>query len=954
MKRRTAWLAVCVLACLLNPSFRRILADDTIAPAEALATADQLCLSGNYAEAAEQYAQVAAARPVDAALGLARCQESTGRREQAADTLSAALEDHPREAALHAELARLAFERGDYETADAAVTVALGIDEDQLQARWIAAQLLTAAGKLDEADRAHKWLVDYYNQQVAVTDPEDMQWIGLAAAQFARWNRLGDQFKFLVNELYPDALNAEPAYWRAHLDAGRLFLEKYNQADASRELRAALRLNPQAAEVHAALGELAMQRFDMDDARRSILAALELNPQLLEAHQLKSDLAAANFHIDEAIEILDEALRLNPRSEETLARLAAAYVSRDGLSVDEDIDETPLGKLLAEVNARNPHAGVFYYRLAASLEQQRRFTAAERFFEEALERMPQLVGPRAGLGMLYMRLGEEDKARKLLDESFDVDRYNVRASNMLKVLEVLEDYAVLETEHFVIKFDRTQDELLARYAADYLENEVYPELTAKFGFEPAGKSLFEIFNRARNTDGHGWFSARMVGLPYIGTVGACAGKVVALASPGGMPKKYNWGRVLKHEFVHVLNLEQTNFNIPHWYTEALAVINEGYPRPQVWNDLLIQRVPRDELFNLDTINLGFVRPGSGLDWHMAYCQAELYAEYMLQTFGDDALAKMLDAYHDNLTTRVALRRSFDIEQEEFEAGYRDFLRTVVAGLSARPKPAEMSLGELERAVRDDPENPDLLARLAHEYVARRAYPKARKLAEQALEIAPGHQHATYVIARIHLVVGETQKAIELLAKCLDRESPQENALSLLAGMKLKAKAYDEAAELYALGAKHDPSADRWLSALAKVHLTAGNDRELFGVLEQLALRDTDDFTVRKKLAQLALAAEDFPAAARWASQAIQIDVQDADVHRQLAQALTGSQDYARAIEEYEVAVELAPDELALRLLLAETCVKADQQEKAQAALEELLNKDPDFPGAKPLLESIGP
>ena len=33
---------------------------------------------------------------------------------------------------------------------------------------------------------------------------------------------------------------------------------------------------------------------------------------------------------------------------------------------------------------------------------------------------------------------------------------------------------MIETEHFVIKFDRGQDELLARYAARYLEEEVYP------------------------------------------------------------------------------------------------------------------------------------------------------------------------------------------------------------------------------------------------------------------------------------------------------------------------------------------------------------------------------------------------------------------------------------------------------------------------------------------------
>ena len=240
-------------------------------------------------------------------------------------------------------------------------------------------------------------------------------------------------------------------------------------------------------------------------------------------------------------------------------------------------------------------------------------------------------------------------------------------------------YATIETEHFVIKFDRAQDELLAEYAAKYLEDEVYPQLVKKFGFQPEGKSLFEIFSRAKNTDGHGWFSARMVGLPYIGTVGACAGRMVAMQSPNDARQKFNWSRVLRHEFVHVVNLQQTHFNIPHWFTEALAVQNEGFPRPPQWNDLLAERVSKGKLYNLDTINSGFIRPKSSDDWAMAYCQAELYAEYMLDRFGADALAKMLAAYADNENTRTVIHRSFGIDQAEFERGYVEYLQKVAAG-----------------------------------------------------------------------------------------------------------------------------------------------------------------------------------------------------------------------------------------------------------------------------------
>ena len=105
----------------------------------------------------------------------------------------------------------------------------------------------------------------------------------------------------------------------------------------------------------------------------------------------------------------------------------------------------------------------------------------------------------------------------------------------------------------------------------------------------------------------------------------------------------------------MITLQQTEFNIPHWYTEALAVESEGFPRPQEWNRLLLERVPkRTKLLNLDTINLGFIRPNEADDRQMAYCQAQLYARYMLKRFGEDALIKMLMAYRRGLTTDRAI------------------------------------------------------------------------------------------------------------------------------------------------------------------------------------------------------------------------------------------------------------------------------------------------------------
>ena len=74
--------------------------------------------------------------------------------------------------------------------------------------------------------------------------------------------------------------------------------------------------------------------------------------------------------------------------------------------------------------------------------------------------------------------------------------------------------------------------------------------------------------------------------------------------------------------------------------------------------MLLERVPaRSKLLNLDTINLGFIRPNEPDDRQMAYCQAQLYARYMLKRFGADALIKMLDGLPPGPDDRPGDRRN---------------------------------------------------------------------------------------------------------------------------------------------------------------------------------------------------------------------------------------------------------------------------------------------------------
>lgn len=350
---------------------------------------------------------------------------------------------------------------------------------------------------------------------------------------------------------------------------------------------------------------------------------------------------------------------------------------------------------------------MFWFELGERLEDRRYFEDAEKCYLEASKLRASLPGPSNSLGLLYMRLGKEKEARPLLDQGFKNDPFNVRVSNMRKVLGHLDKYETLKTKHYELRYDPKHDAPLARYMAEYLE-EVHKDLAAKFDYNPTGPILVELFNN------HEMFSGRTIALPDLHTIGACTGRMIAMVSPHGrgIRQPFNWGRVIRHELVHIFNLEQTHFLVPHWLTEGLAVNNEGFPRPQVWNQLLLERVPAGDLLNLDTVDLGFIRPRTPMEWQLAYCQSQLYVQYLEATYGKKAVGELLAAYSDGLGTAEALQKACKVDKETFEKGYKEHLQKTVQGLKTKPPEKRKTLAKLKQEYEKNPDDLEVIAALA--------------------------------------------------------------------------------------------------------------------------------------------------------------------------------------------------------------------------------------------------
>ena len=928
-------------------------APDRAAAPDGIAKARTLWQTGKYAEALEAYdaqrldkANRTVAAQARIALGRAECLASQGEPERAIAALIPPALWPRTQPDVWARLADLQFEHGRWELAEAAARRAIQADPDHLRAHWVLGRLDEARGRREQALATYKWFVDLYNgrRDQLRKDADALVMIGQAAERYyrarARGEDLADELNNVINEIYEGALAADPNCWQAAWHEGRLFLAGYRERSAKQELFRALRINPQAAEVIVTLGQADLQGYKLADGRRKARQALEVNPRYAPAHILLADLNISDERFDDALAAARKAAAEDPRDEEALARLAAA----------ERLLVRPVGAAAAEAIAlaNNPRPATFYAWLGERLADRRKYHSAERAFLLAIAADPERADAPIGLGMLYMQVGREEEARSLFAAAFAADPFNVRADNMMKVLKRLAPYRATETAHFRVLYDEKADALHGKYMARFLES-VYDGLVKRFGYEPPGRTQIEVLIN------HETFSGRTTGLPFIPTVGACTGKVVALASPRSSRRPFNWSRVLVHEVTHVITLQQTEFNIPHWYTEALAVESEGTPRPQPWNQMLLERVPARKLLNLDTINLGFIRPKEPEERQLAYCQAQLYAQYMVRRFGADAQIKLLNAYRLGLTTDRAIKASFGVEKADFEAGFLTFLDGVVKTIRTRvDDEKKVTFSELERQLEARPDDPDLNARMAYEHFARRDYKEARPFADKALKAKPHHPLASYVKARLLSAIGDDSAALALLEPALDEARPDERIIDFLAELQMKAGKLDEAERLFELARKDDPYHSKWIAGLARVHLRQKDAAKLLNDLAMLAANDADDLDVRKTLAEYHLKLGHPDQAEKWATECLYIQVYDPSNHVALADALLAQKKHAEAVEEYRIALDLKakpPNDIKVRLARAQAGL--GRPDAAKATLDAVLKADPDHPEAKALREELG-
>jgi tetratricopeptide (TPR) repeat protein len=576
-------------------------------------------------------------------------------------------------------------------------------------------------------------------------------------------------------------------------------------AAAVEEVEAALALNPHYQPALILFGEIQLSRFGFAEVEAVVAKLRRIDPASREADVLEARALLKQRRPDLAPVVIRRLLASNANSREALMLQAAAQAMR----LEDEAAAATLARL--DADAPNDHRG--HLAVGQFLAVTRQYERAADALREAVARAPWAVDPRKELGEVLAQAGLEPEAIATLREARRLDPFDARVKNYLQLLEEIAGYARIATRHFEVRHAHAGDDahpavdVVASVVAERLDP-MHAELSADYrGFTPAVPTSIQIYPT------HDRFSVRVAGDPYVGTVGACTGPVIALVAPRGGKDTlgaFDWERVMRHEYVHTLTLGMTDNRIWHWYTEGLAVRAEQAPPRQVFLDLIGQATREGELFPLEGLTWGFVRPRKPTDRTLAYAQSWLVCEYLVETHGEEVLLQLLDACAAGLTEREAWPEVLDQTPEQFDRAFASHMREVVA-----------EWGHDEASTRQYA----AVMQLATAALRERDYPKAVESLLAAREIRPLDELPLRRLAACYLQLDRPAEAADALAELARRSTEDGRFATRAARLYLETDQPARALEMATL-ANYAASYERASHELLREAAEAAGETEL--------------------------------------------------------------------------------------------------------------------------------
>ncbi len=242
----------------------------------------------------------------------------------------------------------------------------------------------------------------------------------LACAVTILWNGAGSS-QYLRRGLISLAIFV-PVFFE--IGATRNYLAVWK--DSETLYRHMIRLAPDAAVPYFESGCTLREQGRMAQARREFRLAVDLNPRYPQAHNNLAKVLELKGDIDGAIRHFRAALKLKP-DHESHFNLAGAYIRARQT-------ETAVDHYKKAIAIKNDYH-LAHNNLAAALTLQKKYAEAVVYYENAIRIRPEYADAHRNYGITLLQMGREEKAVYHLKKAVQINPNDTVAANALKKLQ---------------------------------------------------------------------------------------------------------------------------------------------------------------------------------------------------------------------------------------------------------------------------------------------------------------------------------------------------------------------------------------------------------------------------------------------------------------------------------------------------------------------------------------
>ncbi len=222
---------------------------------------------------------------------------------------------------------------------------------------------------------------------------------------------------------------------------------------------------------------------------------------------------------------------------------------------------------------------------------------------------------------------------------------------------------------------------------------------------------------------------------------------------------------------------------------------------------------------------------------------------------------------------------------------------------------------------------------------------------KALQIDPELPYARRNLARVYLLLGRTNRALETIHPRLEADPNDGEALAIAGEALLKLGNAKEAEDLLRRAAALSPADARVRSGIALAQLERGESTQGFAALESIA-KESADTVADLALVSAHMKRREYDAALAAVDRLIAKQPGSASAYELRGQVLTTRRDLVGARQAFEKALAIDPRLFSVTASLAALDLAERKPEQARTRIEEAVKADPENHHARVVLATI--